>query len=175
MHASWTVYSLACNIAQDYISTSWWRPWMSLCILCLMWRLWYPFHREVHVAYVMSACSLLSRIPFLSSCDLCHSYKLESVFECEVSRLLHDEGKVGYWMYEPVDFTEKSTTNAATGSTMQGIPANPKQDHHWVKRKSTKRVFCEQISNSMPRFFLHHQIDLAQDDGKKKLLLMITA
>ena len=27
----------------------------------------------------------------------------------------------------------------------------------------------------MPRFFLHHQIDLAQRDGKKILLSMITA
>ena len=27
----------------------------------------------------------------------------------------------------------------------------------------------------MPRFFLHHQIDLAQRDGKKMLLSMITA
>ena len=29
--------------------------------------------------------------------------------------------------------------------------------------------------SSMPRFFLHHQIDLAQRDGKKILLSMITA
>jgi len=51
---------------------------------------------------------------------MCHSNKLESVFECEVSRLLYDEGEVEYWMYEPVDLTEQSATNAATGSTMQG-------------------------------------------------------
>ena len=50
---------------------------------------------------------------------MCHSNKLESVFECEVSRLLYDEGEVEYWMYEPVDLTEESATNAATGSTMQ--------------------------------------------------------
>ena len=56
----------------------------------------------------------------LSSCHMCHSNKLESVFECEVSRLLYDEGEVEYWMYEPVDLTEQSATNAATGSTMQG-------------------------------------------------------
>ena len=56
-----------------------------------------------------------------------------------------------------------------------GIPANPKRDHHWVKRKSTKRVFCQEMFSSMPRFFLHHQIDLAQRDGKKILLSMITA
>ena len=56
-----------------------------------------------------------------------------------------------------------------------GIPANPKRDHHWVKRKSTKRVFCQEIFNFMPRFFLHHQIDLAQRDGKKILLSMINA
>jgi len=51
---------------------------------------------------------------------MCHSNKLESVFECEVSRLLYDEGEVEYWMYEPVDLTEQPATNAATGSTMQG-------------------------------------------------------
>jgi len=45
---------------------------------------------------------------------------LESVFECEVSRLLYDEGEVEYWMYEPVDLTEQIATKAATGSTMQG-------------------------------------------------------
>ena len=56
----------------------------------------------------------------LYSCHMCHSNKLESVFECEVSRLLYDEGEVEYWMYEPVDLTEQSATNAATGSTMQG-------------------------------------------------------
>ena len=134
---------------------------------------------------------------FLSSCNMCHSNKLESVFECEVSRLLYDEGEVEYWMYEPVDLTEESATKAATGSTMQGdqlcslhcfvtsylgipppfsgIPANPKRDHQWIKRKSTKRVFCQQIFNFMPRFFLHHQIDLAQRDGKKILLSMINA
>ena len=136
---------------------------------------------------------------------MCHSNKLESVFECEVSRLLYDEGEVEYWMYEPVDLTEQSATNAATGSTMQGdltecsvcfdfkcqlgknispppplnffagIPANPKKDHHWVKTKSTKRMFCQEIFNLMPRFFLHHQIDLAQRDGKKILLSMINA
>ena len=51
---------------------------------------------------------------------MCHSNKLESVFKCEVSRLLYDEGEVEYWMYEPVDLTEESATKAATGSTMQG-------------------------------------------------------
>ena len=58
-----------------------------------------------------------------------------------------------------------------------GIPANPKRDHHWVKTKSTKSVFCQHIFNSMPRFFAHHQSDLAQRDGKKMymLLSMITA
>ena len=59
-------------------------------------------------------------IPFLFRCDFCHSNKLESVFECEVSRLLYDEGEVEYWMYEPVDLTEQIATKAATGSTMQG-------------------------------------------------------
>ena len=59
-------------------------------------------------------------IPFLFRCNFCHSNKLESVFECEVSRLLYDEGEVEYWMYEPVDLTEQSATKAATGSTMQG-------------------------------------------------------
>ena len=102
--------------------------------------------------------------------------------------MLYDKEEVEYWMYEPVDLTEQSSTNAATGATMQGeaictalphfcvyiiqfsyvpdllvgIPANPKRDHHWVKRKSTKRVYCQQMFSSMPRFFLHHQIDLAQ-------------
>ena len=56
-----------------------------------------------------------------------------------------------------------------------GIPANPKRDHHWVKRKGTKAVFCQHIFSSMPRFFLHHQIDLEQRDGKKLLFSMITA
>ena len=51
---------------------------------------------------------------------MCHSNKLESVFECEVSRLLYDEGEVEYWMYAPVDLTEQSATKAATGSMMQG-------------------------------------------------------
>ena len=54
------------------------------------------------------------------SCNLCHSNKLESLFECPISRLLYDEGEVEYWIYEPVDLTEQSATNAATGSTMQG-------------------------------------------------------
>ena len=58
---------------------------------------------------------------------------------------------------------------------LTGIPANPKRDHHWVKRKSTKSMFCQHIFNSMPRFFAHHQIDLAQRDGKKMLMSMITA
>ena len=57
---------------------------------------------------------------FWNSCQYCHSNKLESLFECEVSRLLYDEGEVEYWMYEPVDLTEQSSTNAATGATMQG-------------------------------------------------------
>ena len=51
---------------------------------------------------------------------MCHSNKLESVFEYEVSRLLYVEGEVEYCMYEPVDLTEESATKAATGSTMQG-------------------------------------------------------
>ena len=51
---------------------------------------------------------------------MCHSNKLESVFECEVSRLLNDEGEVEHWMYEPVDLTEESATKAATSSMMQG-------------------------------------------------------
>jgi len=29
---------------------------------------------------------------------------------------------VEYWMYEPVDLTEQSASNAATGSIMQGLP-----------------------------------------------------
>ena len=33
----------------------------------------------------------------------------------------YDEGEVEYWMYEPVDLTEQSASNAATGSTMQGL------------------------------------------------------
>ena len=61
-----------------------------------------------------------SVVLFFFSCQLCNSNKLESLFECEVSRLLYDEGEVEYWMYEPVDLTEQSTTNAATGATMQG-------------------------------------------------------
>ena len=59
-------------------------------------------------------------ILLLDSCNLCHSNKLESLFECPVSRLLYDEGEVEYWLYEPVDLTEQSASNAATGSTMQG-------------------------------------------------------
>ena len=35
-------------------------------------------------------------------------------------RLLYDEGEIDYWMYEPVDLTEQSATNSATGTTMQG-------------------------------------------------------
>ena len=65
---------------------------------------------------------LILYVPVLlqDSCNLCHSNNLESLFECEVSRLLYDEGEVEYWMYEPVDLTEQSATNSATGSTMQG-------------------------------------------------------
>ena len=59
-------------------------------------------------------------IPFLYSCNMCHSNKLESVFECEVSRFLYDKGDVEYWYYEPVDLTEELATKAATGSTMHG-------------------------------------------------------
>ena len=58
---------------------------------------------------------------FFYSCNLCHSNKLESLFECPISRLLYNEGEVEYWMYEPVDLTEQSATNAATGLTMQGV------------------------------------------------------
>ena len=57
---------------------------------------------------------------FVNRCNLCHSNKLESLFECPVTRLLYDEGEVDYWMYEPVDLTEQSATNSATGTTMQG-------------------------------------------------------
>ena len=60
-------------------------------------------------------------------------------------------------------------------SFLVGIPANPKRDYHWIKRKSTKSVFCQHIFSSMPSFFAHHQIDQAQRDGKKMLLAMITA
>ena len=66
-------------------------------------------------------------------------------------------------------------THAYTSLLFEGIPANPKTDHHWVKRKSTKDVFCQNIFNFMPCFFLHHQIDLAQQDGKNILLYMINA
>ena len=69
---------------------------------------------QYHVAHSQTV------IPFLYSCNMCHSNKLESVFECEVSRLLYDKVEVEYWMYEAVDLTEQSTTKAATGSTMQG-------------------------------------------------------
>ena len=55
------------------------------------------------------------------SCNLCHSNKLESLFECPISRLLYNEGEVEYWMYEPVDLTEQSSANAATGLTLQGV------------------------------------------------------
>ena len=41
--------------------------------------------------------------------------------------------------------------------------------------KSTKAVFCQHMFNSMPHFFLHHQIDLTQRDRKKMLLSMLTA
>ena len=61
-----------------------------------------------------------SVILFICNCIMCHSNKLESVFECEVSRLLYDEGEVEYRKYEPVDLTEESATKAATGSTMKG-------------------------------------------------------
>ena len=57
----------------------------------------------------------------MDSCNLCHSNKLESLFECPVSRLLYDEGAVEFWMYEPVDLTEQYATNSATGATMQGV------------------------------------------------------
>ena len=43
-----------------------------------------------------------------------------------------------------------------------------------MKRKSTKAVFCQHIFGSMLCFFAHHQIDLAQRDGKKILLALIT-
>ena len=46
------------------------------------------------------------------SCNLCHSNKLESLFECPISRLLYDEGKVEYWLYEPINLTEQSATHA---------------------------------------------------------------
>ena len=73
---------------------------------------------------ISKQCSLNSVviIKFFLSCELCHSNKLESLFECPVSRLLYvyDEGEVDYWMYEPVDLTEQSALSAATGSTMQG-------------------------------------------------------
>jgi len=78
----------------------------------------------ISFAYLLSLKCLNAKFSFLFllsySCDLCHSNKLESLFECPVSRLLYDEGEVEYWMYEPVDLTEQSASNAATGSTMQG-------------------------------------------------------
>ena len=74
-----------------------------------------PFVCEVFILVANNTCC-----SFFPSCQLCHANKLESLFECEVSRLLYDEGEVEYWMYEPVDLTEQSSTNAATGATMQG-------------------------------------------------------
>ena len=58
-------------------------------------------------------------VVFMDSCNLCHSNKLESLFECPVLCLLYDEEEVEFWMYEPIDLTEQSTTNSATGATMQ--------------------------------------------------------
>ena len=36
-------------------------------------------------------------VVFMDSCNLCHSNKLESLFECPVSHLLYDEGEVELW------------------------------------------------------------------------------
>jgi hypothetical protein len=75
--------------------------------------------------------------------------------------------------FVPTDFC--ACVHQSCAKLILGIPANPKRDHHWVKAKSSKSVFCQHIFNSMPKFFAHHQLDLAQRDGKKMLLAMITA
>ena len=59
-------------------------------------------------------------VVFMDSCNLCHSNKLESLFECPISRLLYDEGEVEFWMCGPMDITEQSAANSGTGATMQG-------------------------------------------------------
>ena len=102
-------------------------------------------------------------------------------------------------MFVPNDYTEQSATWGATGAVMQGAlelpcvsitvhctnhlftdflqgtPANPKCNHQWVKRKSTKATCCQLIFDAMPKFFTHHdpQIEFAQHDGKKTLLSVI--
>ena len=83
------------------------------------------YRRQVSAPFVCGVNILLANnkcCSILFSCQLCHSNELESLFECEVSRLLYDEGEVEYWMYEPVDLTaaEQSSAKAATGATMQG-------------------------------------------------------
>ena len=64
--------------------------------------------------------TLVFSVVFIYSCNLCHSNKLESLFECPISRLLYDEGEVEFWMCGPMDITEQSAANLATGATMQG-------------------------------------------------------
>ena len=108
-------------------------------------------------------------------------------------------------MYEPVDLTEQSATNAATGSTMQGdltecsvcfdfkcqlgknISPHPpliflqgfqliqKEIINGLRENLQSACFVSKCSTSCLGFFLHHQIDLAQRDGKKILLSMINA
>ena len=64
--------------------------------------------------------TLVFAVVFMDSCNLCHSNKLESLFECPVSCSLYDEGEVEVWMYEPIDLTVQSATNSAKGAPMQG-------------------------------------------------------
>ena len=109
--------------------------WMRMFLLYFLWRLGNTFHsiisplpwflyssfwlglyrRQVSAPFVCEVFILVANNKccfFFPSCQLCHSNKLESLFECEVSRLLYDEGEVEYWMYQPVDLTEQSSTNA---------------------------------------------------------------
>ena len=64
----------------------------------------------------------------------------------------------------------KNLTLGITGRNSGKSKAGPSLG----KKKVHKRVFCQEMFSSMPCFFLHHQIDLAQRDGKKILLSMIT-
>ena len=128
----------------------------------------------VHAGSYNNLPQLTFRFRFLNRCNLCHSNKLESLFECPVTRLLYDEGEVDYWMYEPVDLTEQSATNSATGTTMQGelhwhmnlhycVPLNPFSANFFGVRGSRKSQTRPSLGEEeilkvsfLPTSFLRH-------------------
>ena len=104
----------------------------------------------------------LSSVLLMDSCNLCHYNKLESLFECPVSRLLYDE-----LLYRTICCQFRYGRNNARWATLPflvctfkpplyyhpyvhnilvEIPANPKWDHHWLRGRPPKQSFANTFS-----------------------------